>query len=81
MSSRLDWLAFNAPQLSCSGDLFLIDINAETFVFIEQNVNGAASCSSGGYEYLQILGDGNLSYRFAFTYNSENTSTGILQRR
>ena len=71
---------FAAPQLPCSGDLFLKNTSAETFVFIEQNVTGATSCISGGYEYLQLLEDGTLFYKFTFTPDSTDTSNGILQR-
>jgi hypothetical protein len=69
---------FSAPQVSCSGDLYLQEITGETFVMIEQNVKGAASCTSGGYEYLQLQPDGTLSYRFAFKPGEAETSTGIL---
>ena len=54
---------FTVPQLPCSGKLFLQEIDGETYIFIEQNVTGAASCTSGGYEYLQLHPDGTLAYR------------------
>ena len=38
---------FTAPQLPCSGDLFLNEITAAHFIFIEQNASGAASCTIG----------------------------------
>lgn len=69
---------FSAPQISCSGDLFLNEIAGETFVMIEQNVTGAASCASGGYEYLQLQPDGSLNYMFAFTPGATVTSNGNL---
>jgi hypothetical protein len=71
---------FSAPELPCSGGLFLQEIAGETFVLIEQNVTGAASCTSGGYEYLQPLADGRLSYNFSFTPDSGYSSNGILHR-
>jgi hypothetical protein len=71
---------FSAPKLSCSGELFLQEISGETFVFIEQNVTGAISCASGGYEYLQLLPDDTLAYKFAFTPGAAETSNGILTR-
>ena len=71
---------FSAPQLPCTGELFLQEINGDTFIFIEQNTTGAASCIPGGYEYLQPLGDGTLFYKFSFTPNSSITSNGILHR-
>jgi hypothetical protein len=70
---------FSAPQLPCSGDLFLNEIAAANFVFIEQNATGAASCTSGGYEYLQLLEDGTLSYRYS-SQSTGDSSTGILHR-
>jgi hypothetical protein len=71
---------FNVPQLPCSGDLFLQEIDGKTYIFIEQNVTGAESCSSGGYEYLQLQPDGRLDYRFAVTSGSAFTSSGLLNR-
>lgn len=71
---------FSAPQLPCSGDLFLQEMDGETYVFIEQNVSGAASCASGGYEYLQLFPDGTLAYSFALTPGTAYTSSGILAR-
>jgi hypothetical protein len=68
---------FSVPQLPCSGELFLQEINGEKYVLIEQNVIGAATCASGGFETLQPLEDGTLSY----SYSSQSTgdaSTGIL---
>ena len=70
---------FSAPQLPCSGELFLKEITAENFVFIEQNATGTASCTSGGYEYLQLLADGTFSYRYS-SQSSGVTSNGILHR-
>jgi hypothetical protein len=72
---------FAAPQLPCSGDLFLKEITAGTFAFIEQNVSGAATCTAGGYEHLKLLADGTLSYKFSFAPPSVDTSNGILQRK
>jgi len=70
---------FSAPQLPCSGDLFLKTINGETFIFQEQNVSGAASCLSGGFEQLQLLANGTLLYGYLTTPGSAATSTGILK--
>jgi hypothetical protein len=70
---------FYAPQLPCSGDLFLNEIAAANFVFIEQNATGAASCTSGGYQYLQLLEDGTLSYSYS-SQSTGDSSTGILHR-
>jgi hypothetical protein len=70
---------FSAPQLPCNGDLFLQTINGQTFLFLEQNASGAASCKSGGYEQLQLLTDGTLSYEYLTTPGSAATSTGILK--
>jgi hypothetical protein len=70
---------FTAPQLPCYGDLYLNEITAAYFIFIEQNISGAVSCISGGYDYLQLLEDGTLSYKFLSQSNGD-TSTGILHR-
>jgi len=71
---------FSAPQLPCNGDLFLKTINGQAFLFLEQNASGAASCKSGGYEQLQLLADGTLSYEYLTTPGSAATSTGILKK-
>jgi len=71
---------FSVPQLPCSGALSLQEISGDTFIFIEQNVTGAAFCVSGGYEYLQLLPDGTLSYTYSFTPGSTDTTRGILRR-
>jgi hypothetical protein len=70
---------YTAPQLPCSGDLFLNEITASHFIFIEQNASGASFCISGGYEYLQLLEDGTLSYSY-LSQSSGDASTGILHR-
>ena len=68
-----------APRLFCSGDLFLNEITSAHFMFIEQNASGGASCISGGYEYLQLLEDGTLSYRYS-SQSTGDASTGVLHR-
>ena len=70
---------FSAPQLPCTGDLFLQTINGGAFLFQEQNVSGAASCLSGGFEQLQLLADGTIAYGYLTTPGSDATSTGILK--
>jgi len=70
---------FSAPQLPCTGDLLLQTINGGTFLFQEQNVSGAASCLSGGFEQLQLMADGTLSYGYLSTPGSAAASTGILK--
>jgi hypothetical protein len=71
---------FTVPQLPCSGKLFLQEIDGKTYIFIEQNATGAESCTSGGYEYLQLKPDGTLDYRYAMTSGSAITSSGILNQ-
>jgi len=71
---------FSAPQLPCSGDLFLQAINGETYLFMEQNATGASSCVSGGYEQLQLQADGTLSYEYLTFPGVTATSTGILKQ-
>ena len=70
---------FTTPQLPCSGDLFLNEITTAHFILIEQNVSGSAFCTSGGYETLQLLEDGTLSYSY-LSQSTGDTSTGILHR-
>jgi hypothetical protein len=71
--------SFSAPQLPCSGDLFLQTINGNIYLFQEQNATGAGSCLSGGYEQLQLLADETLSYGYLITPGSAASSTGILK--
>jgi hypothetical protein len=70
---------FSAPQLSCTGNLFLQAVDGRNFLFQEQNVSGAASCLSGGFEQLQFMADGTLSYAYLTTPGSAAASTGILK--
>ncbi|NTW08712.1 MAG: hypothetical protein HGA28_04000 [Anaerolineaceae bacterium] len=71
---------FSVPMLPCSGQLFFQEVTGESFLFIEKNSTGSAFCTSGGYEYLQPLADGTLSYSFSFTPDTSETTNGILQR-
>jgi hypothetical protein len=71
--------SFTTPQLPCSGDLFLNEITTAHFILFEQNVSGSAFCTSGGYETLQLLEDGALSYSY-LSQSTGDTSTGILHR-
>ena len=70
---------FSAPQIPCNGYLFLQKINGQTLLFQEQNVSGSATCQSGGYEQLQLLADGTLSYEYLVTSGSAASSTGALK--
>ena len=70
----------SAPQLPCSGNLFLQEITGETFLFVEQNMQGAAVCSSGGYEYVQLQADGTLALKFVFPSSPNEASRGSLKR-
>jgi hypothetical protein len=71
---------FSAPKLPCSGELFLQEVSVEGYFLTEQNVTGTASCTSGGYENLQPLADGTLSYKFSFAPDSDIVSNGIMHR-
>jgi hypothetical protein len=67
----------------CTGMLAMQEIDGDTFVFIEQNMTGAATCLSGGKEYLQLQADGTLLFRFKLTTAQGTTisSNGILNRQ
>lgn len=71
---------FGTPELNCTGNLFLQEVNGDTFVFIEQISSGGAACASGGYEFLQLQADGTLAYQFSFSRDAAVSSTGILTR-
>jgi hypothetical protein len=70
---------YNAPQMGCAGDLFLQNINGETFLFQEQNVTGGSSCKAGGYEQLQLNSDGSLTYQYLASPGYPAISTGTLK--
>jgi hypothetical protein len=72
---------FQAPHIPCSGDLLLQEISDDTFVFIEQNTQGAATCKPGGIEILQLIDDGKLQYNFAAATGAAPISSGKLQRQ
>ncbi|CAG0935027.1 hypothetical protein TFLX_03851 [Thermoflexales bacterium] len=71
-----------APQLPCSGKLVLQEITGDIFVFMEQGMQGATFCASGGYESLQLQADGTLSFRFTLTSpeGEKTNSSGRLAR-
>ncbi len=71
---------FRAPQLPCSGSLLLKEISGSTFEFLEQDVSGAATCATGGVEYLQLQEDGTLLYEFAPGPGTAKISSGVLNR-
>jgi hypothetical protein len=71
---------FSTPQIPCSGDLILQTIDGESYLFQEQNSTGSDFCQSGGYEQLQLLANGSLSYAYMTTPGSEPSSTGILRK-
>ena len=43
---------YSAPQLPCSGSLFLTAIDGDTYEFVEHFSDGADLCDSGGHEYI-----------------------------
>jgi len=55
---------YAVPSLPCSGNLTLTKIEKDTFVFIEQRTIGEDSCGSGGYEYVNLLSEGKLSWAY-----------------
>jgi len=69
---------YSAPQISCSGELLLQAVSAQTYTFREQNATGSSACQAGGYEQLELLTDGTLSYAYLATFGSSASSTGIL---
>jgi len=72
--------AFSAPQLPCSGGLFLQAIDAGAFVFLEQSIAGADFCVTGGVERLTLQTDGTLSYEYSPSLSAPVSSTGNLRR-
>jgi len=72
---------FDVPQLLCSGNLFLSSVVTGTFMFAEQDNSGAASCTAGGYEYLQLQANGVLRYQFAPTQGANIISSGLLEKQ
>ncbi len=72
----------SVPQLPCSGNIALTAINGDTFVFIEQNMGGASFCGSGGFEYVRLRSDGNLSWSFrGISASGENIASNAVLRR
>jgi hypothetical protein len=72
-----------APLLACSGEIVLQEVQGQTFVFIEQNMAGAAACESGTYEYIELESNGTLSLNTVYTSPSgtESESSGTLTRQ
>jgi len=55
---------FSTPGAQCTGSLFLKEIQADLFVFVEQDVKGAALCAAGGQDFLVLQPDGSLLLRY-----------------
>lgn len=67
-----------APQLPCSGDLFLREVVGSAYLFVEMNMN----CSSGGAVVLWLQPNGLLSYRYSSALPSpieQTTTDGMLR--
>ncbi len=56
----------SAVDLPCSGEIVLQSTVGNTFVFAEQNITGSASCLRGGHEYIRLLSNGKLFWRFEY---------------
>lgn len=72
----------SVPALPCSGNLFLKEIQADMFVFVEQDMKGATLCASGGHDFLLLQPDGTLSFRFQSLLPSGQAdvlSAGVLR--
>jgi len=54
----------SVPYIPCAGNLYLQEIQADMFLFIEQDMQDAPSCVSGGHDFLLLQPDGSLSFRF-----------------
>jgi hypothetical protein len=72
-----------APLLSCSGELFLKQIQDQTYVFVEQGMAGAALCESGTYEYIHLEANGTLLLNTVYTSPSgeKSESSGTLTKQ
>ena len=73
---------YSTPQLSCSGSLLFVEMRNHTYVFLEKQIIKIHSCLSGGSEYINLLSDGTLSWRFQYTSSTGEIteSIGILKR-
>jgi hypothetical protein len=67
------------PDIPCTGNLELKEIENNVFVFIEKEVTGEQICVSGGQDTLELLLDGTISRRFVSSDKSV-TSYGVLKR-
>ncbi len=55
---------YSAVDIPCSGDLTLEATNGNTFIFAETLTDGSADCTEGGHEYIRLLTNGKLFWKF-----------------
>jgi hypothetical protein len=67
------------PEIPCSGDLSLVKIEGQTFVFAE-DMDPSCSGPDGGLNYVRLLENGNLALNYRFP-NGEAGASGILHRQ
>ncbi|MEW5873150.1 MAG: VCBS repeat-containing protein [Chloroflexota bacterium] len=65
---------------SCKGELTLVKIEGDVFIFLEKLIEGG--CSESGYEHLSITEDGKLVFNYSPSMNSADiVTTGILDKK
>lgn len=55
---------YSARELSCAGNLLLVEIKGNSFIFEEQYTGNSPACTSGGHEHIRLLSNGTLFWRF-----------------
>lgn len=71
---------YEANQLSCSGKLTLVEMDSDTFIFLETRLKGEDWCGFC-YEHIQVISGSSISYGCSSTGKSQDIqSTGVLTR-
>lgn len=71
---------YDVPSIHCSGNLILVDMNSDSFVFLEQITS--SDCSGSGYQHIDKLPGNSISYGYSTSGNpSDITTQGILVKK
>lgn len=71
---------YDVPSIHCSGNLILVDMNADSFIFLEQITS--SDCSGSGYQHIDKLAGDSISYGYSTSGNPSDIITrGILVQK
>lgn len=71
---------YDVPSIHCSGNLILVDMNDDSFIFLEQITS--SDCAGSGYQHIDKLAGNSISYGYSTSGNpSDIVTRGILEKK